>query len=357
MLDEAKEIVEPIIEPALKSGYKKRISQIHAILGTYYSWVEEDQQKALQNLTIAINRAEELNDFASLWAANHWIGHVYSDNCEFQRALYHIEKALEIVEIANVLWSIAIMKSCIAINVYNAEGRINLAYKTSQEAIEIAEESDDTLSKADAYVQHGIICYHKGFLDEAKKYLLEGSVLGKRINYIAYSIVADFFLGKLYFEREEYQTSQDHFNNGILTMEKDRPWPSYLNAFKIELVAAKVMNNEKDIDLKMLNKYEEKNGKKLWEGHIARCIGEILLNVDNHHFPDAEHWINKAIKSDKRNGRMWELGKDHSVYAQILKRKGNHSKAKEKLNKAIEIFKECGADGWVEKYEKELAAL
>jgi len=33
------------------------------------------------------------------------------------------------------------------------------------------------------------------------------------------------------------------------------------------------------------------------------------------------------------------------------------SKAKENLNKAIEIFTECGADGWVDKYEKELAEL
>jgi hypothetical protein len=28
--------------------------------------------------------------------------------------------------------------------------------------------------------------------------------------------------------------------------------------------------------------------------------------------------------------------------------------AKENLGRAIEIFKECGASGWVEKYEKEL---
>jgi hypothetical protein len=33
------------------------------------------------------------------------------------------------------------------------------------------------------------------------------------------------------------------------------------------------------------------------------------------------------------------------------------TKAKENLNKAIEIMEECGADGWVEKYEKELAKL
>ncbi len=41
----------------------------------------------------------------------------------------------------------------------------------------------------------------------------------------------------------------------------------------------------------------------------------------------------------------------------MFRRKGDQSKAKENLNKAIEIFKKCGADGWVEKYEKELALL
>jgi len=32
-------------------------------------------------------------------------------------------------------------------------------------------------------------------------------------------------------------------------------------------------------------------------------------------------------------------------------------KAKENLNKAIDIIKEGSADGWMEKYEKELALL
>jgi len=30
---------------------------------------------------------------------------------------------------------------------------------------------------------------------------------------------------------------------------------------------------------------------------------------------------------------------------------------KENLAKVIDIFKECGADGWVKKYEDELASL
>jgi hypothetical protein len=54
---------------------------------------------------------------------------------------------------------------------------------------------------------------------------------------------------------------------------------------------------------------------------------------------------------------MFHLGKDYAVYSDLFKRRDDRSKARENLGKAIEILKECGADGWVEKYEKELARL
>ena len=60
---------------------------------------------------------------------------------------------------------------------------------------------------------------------------------------------------------------------------------------------------------------------------------------------------------DERNGVMFELGMDFALYAELFRRKEDRSKAKENLAKAINIFKECGADGWVEKYEKKLSAL
>jgi DNA modification methylase len=117
------------------------------------------------------------------------------------------------------------------------------------------------------------------------------------------------------------------------------------------------MNNEKDNDLESLYEYEDKNRIKVLEGWIRKNIGEILLNIDDQHMNEAEDWITKAIKADKKNGTMWSLGGDCALYAELLSRKGDKSKAKENLAEAIDILKECGADGWVKKYEQELASL
>jgi phage tail tape-measure protein len=75
------------------------------------------------------------------------------------------------------------------------------------------------------------------------------------------------------------------------------------------------------------------------------------------HLNEAEGWFKKAVKTAKRNGMMWNLGRDYALYAELFRRKGDQSNAKENLSKTIEILRECGADGWVQKYEKGLAEL
>ena len=67
--------------------------------------------------------------------------------------------------------------------------------------------------------------------------------------------------------------------------------------------------------------------------------------------------IREAITADNENGMLFEMGRDYSVYFAILRRKGKESQAQESLHRAMEIFRECGADEWVKKYEEEMAAL
>jgi len=133
--------------------------------------------------------------------------------------------------------------------------------------------------------------------------------------------------------------------------------PSFRNLNKIALERARLMNNEKDISLEVLYRYEVESKMKTCKSRMQRYIGDILLNIDDRHLTEAEDWIKKAIEEDKRYGMMFFLGQDHALYAELLKQKGDSSKAKEILSKSLKIFKECGAAGWVEKYEKELATL
>ena len=213
------------------------------------------------------------------------------------------------------------------------------------------------MSKAEAYTNHGCSCYLKGFLDEAETYLVKGSAFCERINYFGMRGLANFFLGELYFERGKYSGAQGYYDSVISIAEHARIFPSFANASRIALARAKVMNNEKDIDLEALYEYEGNNKMKTLDGMMARYISEILLNIDDHHMSQAENWIKKALEMDKRNGTMFQLGTDYSLCAELLRRKGERPKAKENLIKAIEIFKECGADGWVKKAEQELASI
>ena len=88
---------------------------------------------------------------------------------------------------------------------------------------------------------------------------------------------------------------------------------------------------------------------------MARYIGDILLHLDDCNLTEAERWIGKAIEVDNRNEMRLDLGKDYTLYNELFQKKGEFSKAKEFLEKAIGIFKECGADGWVRKTEETLS--
>ena len=116
-------------------------------------------------------------------------------------------------------------------------------------------------------------------------------------------------------------------------------------------------NTYTDIDLESLYDLASKNKLRIYEGRSRKNIGEILLNFDDQNETEAEGWIKKAIEADEKNDMVFHLGKDYALYAKLFMRKGELLKAKEKLAKAIEIFRECGADGWVEKYKRELAEL
>jgi tetratricopeptide (TPR) repeat protein len=354
---EAQEAIKPIMELALKSGYKKRASQILTIVGSFEYCIEENFPKAFGFLERALKISEEIGDIASSATGNYWLGYALSLNCEFERASDHLEKALNIqVQADNVVW-IGVMKSLISNLVFFRQGDINQAYQVSQEAMRIAEESGDIFSMLFAHSSRGIACFGKGLFEEATKHLLKVLDFSEKINHFYMSPAGNQFLGDAYCEIGEYQTAMGHYDKAFGFIEENKLMPSWAKLNKIALTRAKVMNNEKDIDLELLYAYVSENKIKWFEGQMRRYIGEILLYLDGQYLSEAEHWIRKAIEADKGNGMMLHLGRDYALYAELHKRKGDQAETKEKLKEAIKIYKECGADGWLEKAEKKLASL
>jgi tetratricopeptide (TPR) repeat protein len=355
LMVEAKEAVDPIFEFAIKHGYKRRLSHIYTIMGAYYSY-EDDIPTAFEYLENALRIGEELND-PILALANTFMGVARCFNCEFEKVLYYTGMALEINVSANVLWGIVAMKTHLVANAYLPQGKISLAYETSKEALQIADESGDIYSKLHAYWALGQSCYFKRLFDKAEEHLIMASSLAERDNIFSLAGTSNHILGETYFSMGKYMKSEKHYERAVTFFRMGRIFPSYVNLIKMFIAKAKVMRKEDDIDLREILKWHDEAKIKRVKGWMLRCVGEILLNIDDQHISEAEDWIKKSIHHHKQYKMMWYLARDYALYAELFKRKGEKQKARENFSKAIEIFNQCGADGWVEKYEKELATL
>ena len=354
---EAKEAVEPIIKLALASNYKRRVSQIYVIFGAYTFTIEEDFPKALSYLRDALKLSQELKDKMSLSFSSFWLARALAHNCEFKEASDLFGNALGISVAASNHWGISIMKAHIVVYVHYFQGNAALGHETSEEALTAAQQSGDAYSMGVSNTCRGYSGYCMGFLNQAEQHLLKGVEYCDQAKQFFWCALTNWCLGNTYFDVGKYRRSQDCYNKAISYLENGSFLASLINSNRIALARAKVLDNEKDINLDLLYGYVKNNKLIYFDGLMPRYVSEILLNIDDQHVSEAEEWIEKAIEADERNGMRWHLGRDYALYAAILKRKGDQSKAKENLSKSIEIFKECGADGWVEKYEKELALL
>jgi class 3 adenylate cyclase/tetratricopeptide (TPR) repeat protein len=353
---EAKESVAPIAELAIKLNYKKRLPVIYATIGAYSLWVEEDYSEGYKYLNKAIKIADQIGDNVSLWFSSYYLGGMEAWNCRFERAFNYLKKCHELSGLTNNLSGISLAKSAM-VTLYAYQGRINLACQTSQEAFQIAEESGDIFAKGPAYISYGSSFYYKGLFDEAEEKLPNGLVFCEKTSLVFYWTFGYFILGEICFSLEQFGRSMRYYEKASYLFETNRLSPSWNNLLKLCVTRTKVLKGDQDVKLSELFKCHRRIKLNVIKGFSARYIAEILLIVGDQSLSDAEKWIAKAIEVNEKNGTIWFLAGDYTIFAEILKQKGDQSKAKECLEKAIQIYKKCGADGWVEKTEKNLSLI
>jgi len=353
----AMEAVTPIIDLALKMGYQKVLPRIYTASGTYQTYVEEDIPKGIEELKKATKISEKIDNQLSLWFAYFHLGVSLSYECEFENSLKYFTKALDLSTAANNKIGASVVRSTLAGWNYVFQGKIDIAFEMSRETLNIAKESDDIFIKGTSLSFDGCVYYYRGLLDESENYLLEAMNLGEKISQFAWWSWAALYLGIIYCERRDYEKAVSYFDKGILILKNGKMMPSLTRLFKIYTAKTKNLKNDSDINLNRLQNYANMNKIKLVDGWVYRLIGEILMNNNTPALSRAEDWIKRAMEINKKRSLKFDLAMDHAVYADLFRCKNNIFKARENLNKTIDILKECGADGWVEKYEKELAAI
>ena len=355
LFDKAMEEVSQLANLAGNLNYRKPLPQIYVIFGTYSYFMKENFPVAIDDLKKSIKIAEELKDVPSLVMGITWLAIAYAFCCDFSKAHHYFEKSLEIRGLQN--WGVAHGKTGLSIFVYSWQGEIDRAYETSNEALHTADIEGDMFSKSTAYFGLGCSSYHKGLLDDAERLLLSACHHFEMENIISWWAFACFYLGLIKFDLQDYQSSIDFHNQSLSLFQTAKIFPSFNNFNKLAILRAKAFQIESDINLSKLSKYETNNKFKIYEGWIPHLIGEILLTQKGISSDKTEDWIKKAIEANQNNGMQWHLAADYTLYAEFFKKRGDLTNLKENLSKAIGIYQKCGADGWADKYEKELSSL
>ena len=235
-------------------------------------------------------------------------------------------------------------------------GRQKYAYEYSKKAVSLADESGDLYTRLLAYSCHGVSCLGKGEMGGALKYLSAGLAVAKQIDQFYWRPGNHQFLGDTYYELGDYQESIDHYKEAIRNLERSGNLPSWKNLIELALIRARLASGEKPAyDPDSLAKYLTANKFCVYDGLIKRYIGEIMAYQGD--LGEAQYWLEQAAAVHRKNKMRFHLAGDNVIRSTVCLRLDDSRAAREYMICAIDIFRECGADEWVEKYEKELATL
>ena len=343
---EAKDAVAPIVELAIDLNYQKSLPRIFVALGHYYM-VAQDAEKSEKYLKQAIDAAEKSGDVYSLWLGNYYLGTTFSQECLFEKATECYNTILRFSEMGKNLRGISFAKGSMSAFVLSFHGKIDAAYKLSQDAVVAGDQCGDAHAKGMAYASHGSICYFKGDFDRAIPFLSEAIGFCRKSGHLTYKAWAQFWLASTYFYSKRFKEAIQFFRQNIATMDRIDglyQWKPYHEISLHRAIQAECGTIDSGFDPASCVR---DNVFKLSEGAVKSVFADMLMKSDSGSIPEAEALIKAAIEANKRNKTKWYLGQDYLVYADLCQRKGDASAARKNLNLAIDIFSECGADGWV----------
>ena len=356
---EARDAVAPVFDLVHQLDYRRRLPAINVIMTAYLIFIEErpDEAEVRRYLMEAQRLALEEKDYLSLWNAYWFEGVAHGLNCEFAEGEACYLRIMEMSKAAGNLMGLEVVKFSIATQIYAQDGRIDAALKCGQEALQFALQADDLFLKGGAYLACGGAFLRKGLFPEAEENLTLAIELNQKTDAAGRLMLSFANLGLLRFEKGRYQEAQECCDGLIGVYERERTSPSAARLAQILKSAAGVRGHLNPALDAVLNFDLQEIRMRSIQGMAGQAMGEIYLYIDDGHIDEAEVWIRKAIEINQQNQMPWDLARAYALYSEFFKKKHDPTQAREKLSKAIDLMRGCGADGWVKKYEEELAII
>lgn len=343
---DAKTAIDSIADWADDPVDPRAMARIQIVLGLYSHWIEEDNQRARRFLTKALRNTSRTGDDVSMWFANFFLGIVLSWACEFDEGLKYFEKSLEMSEKTPYNIGALFARGNMSAFNYIFNGKIDLAYRTASDLLQLVEKSGDIYVKAMAYASYGASCFCRAIFDRSEQCLLIALSYCEKTALVAWQAWAAGFLGHTYTEIGAYEKAVAFYDQTISLMESGRLLPSWKNQIKIARERARILMNEPQQPFAELEAYYADIRINAAKGWAARHMGEILMHLDDPRAARVDAWFEKAIKEDGEGDLAFSLACDYDAFARWLVHKGDLERAMEFTSRAVEQFADCGADGW-----------
>jgi class 3 adenylate cyclase/tetratricopeptide (TPR) repeat protein len=354
---EAKYAIDPVLDIALALDDKKMLPTLFVTIGSYHLAIEEFWS-AIQFLQKAIDASQKTADWFNLWNSNYFLGSGLSLECQFEKAFECYETCLKLSELGNNLIGICFAKGTMSGCNLNFKGKISDAYKLGEEAVQASETCGDSHTKGMAYSTFGTVCFFKGDFERTNRFLTKAIDLCHKTSFLSWKGWAEFWLGDSYFYAQQFNDARKLFSQSISSIRRmGGQYSSWLIYQNLCLQRAIIMEGRIVDQPFPPPGYREKNKIKMIEGMIEATIADTLMRTNPPRLTEAEAFLEAAIAADQRNGTRWSLAMDYGLLSELCNQKGDRAAAIANIGKAIEIMEACGADGWVDRYQKNLIEL
>jgi class 3 adenylate cyclase/tetratricopeptide (TPR) repeat protein len=353
---EAKEAVAPIAQAALDLDYRQSWPAIFGATGLYELFAKEDYTLAMEHLEKVLATPLDNKSSAWHWFAAYYLGAFHAWMCEFDQTQRYLERATSMSEAAGRLEGVAVGHATIGLY-FCFQGQLDRASFESGIAQQAAKGSHNPTAQALTQAVVGIIHSSKGLHSDAREHLQTAVISTSETAQTFWRSMALTYLGDALYELSEYDEAQTRYRQGIATLEGlGDLLPSWQSVMRLRIARARAAAGNTDIRLEDLRDWRRANRLRFLEGLTARLIAQVLLTVEEPELEEAQRWVETAIAADRANGLQLDLAHDHVCLAQVHQGRDDRKTMRLSLERARDLFRECGSEGYFEEMERRLGA-